>query len=261
MPDCKKIHGRNYDFLLIILDNAVICEPGNATSPLDAFSNAVPKAHTGHLVPRFHRHSFAPKSTSCEQQNAKCNSFTSIREVDFPCVYHWRRCDIFYPGELCRACGTSELLWLTGRCSCVLCLSVRHLVTPPAAQACSETEKQVSKQLKMLSYVFSLKKISQDLFVRSYLFHILKDEVELPSPAEGLLQLHNILLLEGAEHLELPQCCFLNLLIFCMEIVRNHHSELYLRWQRIRQRPLKNHVSPSLSLNFLMATISFVSCN
>lgn len=45
-----RVHGRNHDFLLLILDNAVICEPGTTRSHLDAFSNAVPKAHTGHLV-------------------------------------------------------------------------------------------------------------------------------------------------------------------------------------------------------------------
>lgn len=38
----------------------------------------------------------------------------------------------------------------------------------------------------------------------SYLLHILKDEIELPSSAEGLFQLNYILLLEGAEHLKLP---------------------------------------------------------
>lgn len=76
----------------------------------------------------------------------------------------------------------------------------------------------------MASY---FQKISHDLIVKPYLFHILKDEVELPSSAEGLLQLHNILLLEGAEHLELPQCCFLNFLIFCMEVGRNQLSEMF----------------------------------
>lgn len=38
----------------------------------------------------------------------------------------------------------------------------------------------------------------------AYLLHILKDEIELPSSAEGLFQLDDILLLEGAEHLKLP---------------------------------------------------------
>lgn len=76
----------------------------------------------------------------------------------------------------------------------------------------------------MASY---FQKISHDLIVKPYLFHILKDEVELPSSAEGLLQLHNILLLEGAEHLELPQCRFLNFLIFCMEVGRNQLSEMF----------------------------------
>lgn len=37
-----------------------------------------------------------------------------------------------------------------------------------------------------------------------YLLHILEDKIQLSSSAERLLQLHNILLLEGAEHLELP---------------------------------------------------------
>lgn len=48
-----------------------------------------------------------------------------------------------------------------------------------------------------------------------YLLHILKDQVELSSPAEGLFQLNNVLLLEGAEHLKLPQRRFFDLLIFC----------------------------------------------
>lgn len=47
------------------------------------------------------------------------------------------------------------------------------------------------------------------------LLHILEDEVQLPSSAEGLFQLDDVLLLEGAEHLELPQRRFFDLLIFC----------------------------------------------
>lgn len=50
-----------------------------------------------------------------------------------------------------------------------------------------------------------------------YLLHILKDQVELPPPAEGLLQLHDVLLLERAKHLELPQRRFFDLFIFCVE--------------------------------------------
>lgn len=53
-----------------------------------------------------------------------------------------------------------------------------------------------------------------------YLLHILKDKIQLSSPAEGLFQLNNVLLLEGAEHFKLPECCFFNLLIFCMETKR-----------------------------------------
>lgn len=38
----------------------------------------------------------------------------------------------------------------------------------------------------------------------AHLLHILKDKVQLSSSAEGLFQLNNILLFEGAEHLKLP---------------------------------------------------------
>lgn len=42
------------------------------------------------------------------------------------------------------------------------------------------------------------------LIKRAYLLDILKDQIQLPPPAEGLFQLNNVLLLEGAEHLKLP---------------------------------------------------------
>ena len=47
----------------------------------------------------------------------------------------------------------------------------------------------------------------------TYLLHILEDEVELPPAAERLLQLHDVLLLQCAEHLQLPQRGLLDLLI------------------------------------------------
>lgn len=48
----------------------------------------------------------------------------------------------------------------------------------------------------------------------AHLLHILKDEIQLPSSPERLLQLDDVLLLEGPQHLELPQRRFFDLLIF-----------------------------------------------
>lgn len=85
-----KICGTYYDLLHIILENAVICEPGNTRSHLDAFSKAVPKAHTGHLVD-CSTDTTLPQSPHLECQ--KCSSFTSIYFMDcFQCVHQRGQC-------------------------------------------------------------------------------------------------------------------------------------------------------------------------
>lgn len=48
----------------------------------------------------------------------------------------------------------------------------------------------------------------------SHLLHILKHQVEFPPPPKRLLQLHDVLLLQRPEHLQLPHGGFLHLLIF-----------------------------------------------
>lgn len=63
----------------------------------------------------------------------------------------------------------------------------------------------------------------------TYLLHIFENKVQLPSSAEGFFQLNNILLLEGAEHFELPQGRFFDLFIFCVEVRQTgneDHTEL-----------------------------------
>lgn len=47
-----------------------------------------------------------------------------------------------YLGEQCHAYGTSELLWLAGRCSCALFHSAHRLVTPRAVRAYSKRERE-----------------------------------------------------------------------------------------------------------------------
>lgn len=45
--------------------------------------------------------------------------------------------------------------------------------------------------------------------------NIFEDQVEFPSPAKSFLQLHDVVLLQGPEHLQLPKRRLLDLLIFC----------------------------------------------
>lgn len=45
--------------------------------------------------------------------------------------------------------------------------------------------------------------------------HIFKDQVEFAPPAKSLLQLHDVVLLQGPKHLQLPQRRLFDLLILC----------------------------------------------
>lgn len=88
---------------------------------------------------------------------------------------------------------------------------------------------------------------------------IFKDQVEFPSPAKSFLQLHNVVLLQGPEHLQLPKRRLLDLLIFCERGWDDTIIPPPFPAPPLPFSPLFPH-SPSLSLNFLMATSSLVSC-
>lgn len=95
-----------------------------------------------------------------------------------------------------------------------------------------------------------------EILIKADPFHIFKHKVEFPPPAKGLLQLNNVVLLQGPEHLQLPKSRLFDLLIFCgrdSEMMRPSSPSL------LAPSPIICY-SPSLSLNFLIATSSLVSC-
>lgn len=91
--------------------------------------------------------------------------------------------------------------------------------------------------------------------------HIFKDQVEFPPPTEGLLQLHDVVLLQSPKHLQLPKRRLLDFLILCTNTKRGRNEAAVCLFLSLILRSNSHSVhSPSLSLNFLIATSSLVSC-